>query len=176
MSSTQTKEKRTVLLLNASEEVISFVDWKRAICLLTSGKARKPYNYDSDYEIRTTVGVYKLPRTLVLVEYVRIPYRKIKLTRENVFRRDNYTCQYCGCDLNASNATLDHVKPVSRGGGEFWENLVSSCRKCNTRKGNRTLKEARMEPINKPRVPSCDKFMMTFIDEQTREVWGRWLI
>lgn len=168
--------KKKVLLLNASEEVIAFIDWKKAVCLLFSGKARKPFNYEGEYEIRTTCGVFRLPFAIALVEYVRIPYKKAKLTRENVFRRDKFCCQYCGIGLNASNATLDHVLPVSRGGKDSWENLVASCKKCNTKKSNQTPREARMKLLNEPSLPSNSALVMTIINEETKEIWGRWLL
>ena len=168
--------KRKVLLLNASEEVISFIDWRKAVNLLYTGKARRPFNYEGEYEIRTTCGVFRLPFAIALVEYVRIPYKKAKLTRENVFRRDKFACQYCSCNLNAGNATLDHVLPVSRGGGDSWENLVASCKKCNAKKSNQTPKEAGMKLLIEPCPPSKSALVMTIMNEETKEVWGRWLL
>ena len=169
-------KKRKVLLLNASEEVISFIDWKKAVILLCSGKARKPFNYEGEYQIKTVCGVFKLPFAIMLVEYVHSPHRKAKLTRENIFRRDNFSCQYCGCLLNARNATIDHVLPMSRGGGDSWENMVASCRDCNVRKSNRTPKEARMKMLNNPVSPCGHALVMTILDEETKKVWGRWLV
>jgi len=168
--------KRKVLLLNASEEVISFIDWRKAVTLLYSGKARRPFNYEGEYEIRTSCGVFRLPFAIVLVEYVRIPFKRAKLTRENVFRRDDFCCQYCSCKLNANTATLDHVLPVSRGGGDSWSNLVASCKKCNAKKSDRTPKEANMKLLKEPAPPTRSALVMTFIDEETQEVWGRWLV
>lgn len=169
-------KKKKVLLLNASEEVISFIDWKKAVNLLYSGKARKPFNYNGEYEIRTSCGIFRLPFAIALIEYVRIPYKKARLTRENVFRRDKFLCQYCGCGLNATNATLDHVLPVSRGGKDSWENLVASCKKCNSKKSNRTPKEAGMKTLNNPAPPTNSALVMTIMNEETKEVWGRWLL
>jgi len=179
------KKRRKVLLLNASEEIISIIDWKKAVTLLYSGKARRPFNHSEspngchhsgEYEIRTTCGIFRLPFAIVLIEYVRIPYKKAKLTRENVFRRDQFCCQYCGEKLNSTTSTLDHVIPVSRGGRDTWENLVASCKKCNANKGNQTLKEARMRLMKEPTPPSRSALVMTIMDEETKQIWGRWLV
>lgn len=172
----ESKGKRRVLLLNASEEVISVIDWRKAVTLLYSGKARRPFNYEGEYEILTSCGVFRLPFAIVLVEYVRIPFRRAKLTRENVFRRDEFCCQYCGDKLNSSTATLDHVVPVSRGGGDTWGNLVASCKKCNANKGNQTPKEARMKLLKEPTLPSRNALVMTIMNDKTKEIWGRWLL
>jgi 5-methylcytosine-specific restriction endonuclease McrA len=49
-----------------------------------------------------------------------------------VFRRDGYACLYCGSE---SNLSVDHIFPVSRGGGNDPDNLQTLCRDCNSRKG-----------------------------------------
>lgn len=140
---------RNVVLLNASCEVINVIDWFRAVRLMMSGKAIKSYNCQHLYEIKTTSGVYHLPNSITLIDYVRIPYRKVSLTRKNIFFRDNYTCQYCG-ERNIKKMTLDHVVPRSRNGGNSWENLVTCCKKCNVKKRDRTPEEARMNLLRKP--------------------------
>jgi len=55
--------------------------------------------------------------------------------------------------------TLDHVLPKSRGGPKTWDNIVSSCHKCNEKKGARTPEEAGMKLLKEPRRPKA-----TFID------------
>ena len=54
--------------------------------------------------------------------------------RERILIRDGYLCQYCGNDAN----TVDHVIPISKGGDDQPQNLLSACSKCNYSKGNRT--------------------------------------
>ena len=63
------------------------------------------------------------------------------LTNTQLFRRDGFMCMYCGNHFSARELTRDHVLPVSRGGKDRWENVVSACRPCNHRKGNWTLDE-----------------------------------
>ena len=63
------------------------------------------------------------------------------LTNERLFRRDNYMCMYCGDYLYSCEQTRDHVVPVSRGGADTWENVVTACRDCNHRKADMSLDE-----------------------------------
>ncbi|MEZ4901376.1 MAG: HNH endonuclease [Spirosomataceae bacterium] len=66
------------------------------------------------------------------------------MTRQNIFKRDGHRCVYCGTH---EDLTLDHVLPKSRGGRTSWDNLATACKRCNTRKGDRTPEEAFM-PMN----------------------------
>jgi 5-methylcytosine-specific restriction endonuclease McrA len=77
------------------------------------------------------------------------PPERAPFIRENVFLRDRYSCQYCGDTLPAKHLTLDHVQPLSKGGGHNWENVVTACSPCNNRKGNKTPDGAAM-PLQKP--------------------------
>lgn len=79
------------------------------------------------------------------------PRPQPKLTRGEIFRRDNFTCQYCG--KQAPKLTVDHVVPRYRGGRRTWDNLVTACPRCNVRKGGRTLHEAGMALRRLPRKP-----------------------
>ncbi|MEM7408380.1 MAG: HNH endonuclease [Pseudomonadota bacterium] len=63
------------------------------------------------------------------------------LTNTHLFRRDNNICMYCGESFATRDLTRDHVVPVSRGGKDVWENVVTACRPCNHRKGNWTPEE-----------------------------------
>jgi hypothetical protein len=141
--------KKNVVLLNASCEVINVIEWFKAVKLIMAGKAVKSYNCQHLYEIQTTSGIYHLPNSITLLNYVRIPFKKVSLTRKNIFFRENYTCQYCG-ERNIKKMTLDHVVPRSRNGGNTWENLVTCCRRCNVKKRDRTPEEARMNLLRKP--------------------------
>mgnify|MGYP002507807426 FL=1 len=166
---------RDVLLLNASEEVISVIDWQKAINLLFSGKATKPYNYSHSYSIKTNSGVFELPAAIMLINYVRIPFRKVGLTKKNIIKRDDGICQYCACKLNSKNSTVDHVLPKSRGGINSWTNLVASCHPCNLRKGNRTPSEANMKLLRQPQAPGKDVVHIVLLDQHKNKLWERWL-
>ena len=77
--------------------------------------------------------------------------RDIKISRARIYQRDKYSCVYCG---GIKKLTIDHVIPKSRGGGNTWENMVTCCFDCNSKKGNKTPKEANMILRVKPYEPS----------------------
>ena len=161
---------KKVLLLNASEEVLRLIEWQRAVSLLFSGKAEAPYNYEHYYEIPHTSGVFLLPKAIRLVNYIRVPQPKVYLSRRNIHRRDNHTCQYCGVVIPLGKGTIDHVLPKSRGGGNTWENLVCCCAKCNIKKGDSTPKEAKMPLIRRPEEPRY----LHIGEVELTSVWSRW--
>jgi len=82
----------------------------------------------------------------------RIPYghAHVGLTKHRLFVRDRQTCAYCSNRFSESELTVEHILPVSRGGLHEWTNVVTACRSCNTRKGNRRPEEANMPLIYVP--------------------------
>jgi len=90
------------------------------------------------------------PTVVRLRYYVSVPYRAhAALTRRGVFARDDWTCMYCG----APAENVDHVMPRSRGGAHAWDNVVAACRRCNSRKENRTVAEAGLKLRRRPAAP-----------------------
>lgn len=166
---------RKVLLLNASEETLGIITWRRAVILLAQGKVRRPHSHDEEHEIRTVRGVYRLPTVLVLIQYVKVPYRQTAVTRTNVLKRDGYRCQYCGRTLSSTSGSVDHVLPTSRGGRHQWKNVVASCVRCNGRKDNKTPEEAGMKLRREPFVPSRHFLLIQAIDLETHTTWKRWI-
>lgn len=80
------------------------------------------------------------------------------LTNSLLFSRDQHVCMYCGQDFPSTELSRDHVIPTSRGGRDIWMNCVTACRRCNNRKGNKTLDEANMELLAVPFVPNRYEF------------------
>ncbi len=64
-----------------------------------------------------------------------------KKMRFEVFKRDNFTCQYCGRHAPDVVLECDHIKPVAEGGKNTMLNLVTSCFECNRGKGKRKLSD-----------------------------------
>jgi len=95
----------------------------------------------------------RVPKIIVLGIYDRLPRLEVKFTRRNVFMRDKFTCQYCEKILPETKLNLDHVIPRDKGGKTTWENIVTSCVKCNTRKSNKLPREANMFPATTPFAP-----------------------
>lgn len=76
------------------------------------------------------------------------------LSNTALFARDQHLCLYCGKHFSRQSLTRDHVMPLSRGGRDIWENVVSACFHCNSRKGGRTPQQASMPLLAVPYRPS----------------------
>ena len=103
--------------------------------------------------IHTVSDCFWLPSIIVLTAFDRLPRKEIKFSRENVLQRDDHVCQYCGKRFENRDLNLDHVIPRDKGGMTSWENIVCSCIRCNTKKGNKLPSEAQMAPLRKPVAP-----------------------
>jgi hypothetical protein len=65
-----------------------------------------------------------------------------KRIRFAVFSRDGFACRYCGATSEKVQLVLDHIHPVSKGGTDEPENLVTSCFDCNSGKSDKTIEQA----------------------------------
>jgi 5-methylcytosine-specific restriction endonuclease McrA len=162
-----------VLVLNKNFEPVHLTTARRAFVLLYGGAALaldesgEPYDFalwrvlpvrDDDDVVPTVTGSVRVPRVLHLHHYDRTPRLQVRLTRRNLMVRDAHQCQYCGRKPALRELNIDHVVPRSRGGIDSWENLVTSCKTCNLRKGWRTPDEANMRLARRPFRP---KWTMT---------------
>ncbi len=138
-----------VLVLNANFEPINICNTRRAMGLILSGKANLVMN-GRGY-IHTVTTLFPRPSVIRLGQMIHKPRLRVKLTRREVFRRDNYTCQYCG--RHSSELTVDHVLPKHLGGLHTWTNVVAACPNCNHHKGGRKLDEAHMSLLHTPKEP-----------------------
>lgn len=138
-----------VLVLNASYEPINICGARRALVLVLKGIARTEEEHG--LMLHAQRSRIPMPSVIRLLEYRRIPHQTRALSRKNILLRDRNTCQFCGDALPASELTLDHVVPRSRGGRSSWENLVACCYGCNNRKGDRTPEEAGLKLQRRPR-------------------------
>ncbi len=139
---------RKALVLNATMEPLCVVPARRAIVLVLAAKA--DVVSANGHRFRSERIDMAAPSIIRLRSFVRVPYRRrAALSRRGVFIRDDYTCQYCG--VPAEN--VDHVMPRSRGGAHQWENVVAACRRCNSRKKDRTPAEASMTLARTPFAP-----------------------
>lgn len=162
------------LVLNKSWVPINTTTVRHALILVVNGSARiiQPDTYQAhDFEswcelppidriatIHTPRLALRVPEVIVLVDYNKIPRRRVPFSRRNLHRRDGNSCQYCGHSVRASDMTVDHVVPRSQGGQNSWENCVIACRRCNSAKGNKRLKESGLflqrEPV-RPEWSPC---------------------
>ena len=140
-----------VLLLNATYEPLRVITWQRAICLLTLGKVEVVE--ETDREIRSVSFVIRLPSVVRLLRLIRPRRQAVKFSRQNIYLRDNFRCQYCRVRVSSQELNLDHVIPRSLGGQTTWENIVTCCVPCNVRKGGNTPEAVRMRLISRPVRP-----------------------
>jgi 5-methylcytosine-specific restriction endonuclease McrA len=139
-----------VLVLNASYEPLHVCSIKRAVTLLMHEIAERIE--DGTQLLHSPSTSIIAPSVIRLRRYIKRPPRfHIAFNRRNVFRRDNHTCQFCG--KHGGDLTLDHVIPRSRGGRNSWENIVTACRECNSKKRDRTPSEAKMKLSREPYAP-----------------------
>ncbi len=138
-----------VLVLNANFEPINVCNMRRALALILNGKASLVANGRG--VIHTVARTYPIPSVIRLDNMIKRPRPHLKLTKREILRRDNYTCQYCGQRENF--LTIDHVTPRHMGGQYSWDNLVTACPHCNHRKGGRTLEQAHMHLLRSPTEP-----------------------
>lgn len=138
-----------VLVLNANFEPLNVCSIRRAIGLMITGKASLVLNGRG--EIRTISQIFPRPSIIRLDKMVRRPRPKVRLTKREVLRRDEYTCQYCG--IHTPYLTIDHIIPRRLGGVHSWENLVAACPTCNHRKGGRTPEQVSMHLLQIPLEP-----------------------
>ncbi|MPZ14442.1 MAG: HNH endonuclease [Chloroflexi bacterium] len=140
-----------VLVLNQNYEPLNVCNGRRALVLVDGGKA-EVLEIDG-LVLRSPTRSWRVPSVIRLNHFIRRPRPRVRLTRREVFLRDQYTCQYCG--VQTRELTLDHVVPKHRGGRHIWENLVSACRGCNHRKGGKTIDDARMMLLHLPAEPKA---------------------
>ena len=82
------------------------------------------------------------------------------LNNQTLFKRDDHLCLYCGSQYSKRELTRDHVTPISRGGKDIWQNVVSACKRCNNLKGGKTPEEARMGLLAIPFAPSYAEYIL----------------
>ena len=138
-----------VLVLNANFEPINICNMRRAICLVVLEKASLVLNGRG--KIHTINHLYPRPSVIRLQRMIHRPRPNVKLNRKEIFRRDNFTCQYCG--NRSRHLTIDHIIPRRLGGKYEWTNVVTACYTCNHQKGGRTLNQSSMHLLRQPTVP-----------------------
>lgn len=167
------KKAYDTLVLNKSWVPINIIDWKETMKYLVQDAAQAldadfiPYHFkdwlvystlpavlDDGYHMINTVShKIAVPDIIVLNKYNRLPYREVKFTRQSIFERDRFTCQYCGKRFKRDDLQMEHVIPKAQGGKSTWDNVVAACGPCNAMKRDRTPDEAGMKLIHKPTEP-----------------------
>lgn len=175
-----------VLVLNKSFLPVQITTVRRAFCLLYAGIAKavnsqyETFDFESWRQLSLQVNeegiglvnrMIKVPRVILLIAYDRVPKRRIRFSRHNIFARDKNTCQYCGKKYPTTELNLDHVIPRSQGGITTWENVVCSCHRCNRLKGGQTPEQAGMYLVTAPRRPSWTPPLNVSLKDVIRKEW-----
>lgn len=142
-----------VLILNNDFKILSInplstITWQNALRLQYTDSVII-VDYYENWDVNSALDTFMVPSVIALKEY-RSFNSRVKFTLDNLFLRDNHTCQYCQKKFHARNLTKDHVIPRSRGGPTSWDNIVSCCSPCNHARGD----NEQIQPIRKPRRPS----------------------
>jgi 5-methylcytosine-specific restriction endonuclease McrA len=81
------------------------------------------------------------------------------LSNEALFARDACLCLYCGGHFRGSELSRDHVTPLSHGGNDDWNNVVTACKRCNNHKAGRTPEQAGMKLLAVPFAPTHAEYI-----------------
>ena len=177
------------LVLNSAWKPIKFLPIGTCISTMLRGmgcaihpETFEPMNFETWMErapegqrmIRTSGRPVPAPDVIVLTRYKKVPPLKVGFNRQNLFRRDENNCQYCGVNLPGAKLQVEHVFPRSRGGPTTWTNTVAACSRCNGEKRDRTPKEAGMTLIRKPLPPSWTPGLKV-PQGDTRPLWNQFL-
>jgi|SRR5690606_497971 len=146
------------LALNASFEPLTMLPVRRALRLVIDRKA-EVLEADETRVFRSEYETLPAPLVIRLVRYVHVPRKfRRQVTNTFLFARDRYTCQYCGRHQSELRGraflTRDHVLPLSRGGSNTWDNVLTACSPCNNRKGSHLPHEVGMQPLSTPGEPN----------------------
>lgn len=151
-----------LLSLDASGRILDWMSWQDAACLYARGAVawtlgdpcltiRGGWNRDSARQ--SVVHLHPIIASRGHARPVAIDPSPA-LTNAALFARDSHLCMYCGDQFPRYQLTRDHVVPISRGGRDVWENVVSACLHCNVRKGSRSPGQAGMPLLAVPYRPS----------------------
>ncbi len=157
---------KPVLLLNQNYEPLQICSVRRAFVLVFQGKAELIEKADG-LILRSISKDYPLPSVVRLWHYKNVPQKTVLLSRKNIFSRDSNQCQYCG--TTKGPLTIDHVIPKRHGGEDTWDNLVSACVRCNSKKGHKTPEQVNMLLLKAPSRPT----FITFI-QRNIQISDRW--
>jgi 5-methylcytosine-specific restriction endonuclease McrA len=165
---------RPTLVLNRNWQPVGVATVARTLIKLWNGTARvvDPTDYqlytwqdwsrlepdDGEPFIQTTAFRMRVPEVITMITYDKLPIRSVAFSRRNLFKRDKFSCQYCGCRPGSEELTIDHVIPRSHGGVTSWKNCAVACVDCNAKKADRNPEQAHMPLRKQPVQPKWRPF------------------
>ena len=185
------------LVLNRLWQPVNVVGVERAFSLLSLDHAQVIYAEDESFRVFDSNAWFEfcrdavaskgarvihtvnqsviVPSVLLLRSYDRILLQEMKFNRQNLLERDDHRCQYCGKTFAPKELNMDHVLPKDKGGGTSWENVVTSCIKCNSKKSNRLPREAGMRLLKEPQRPARRPFVSSLYGKPVEKTWEHFL-
>lgn len=186
-----------VLVLNRLWQAVNIIGVKRAFAMLVQEHASVIKTVDGSFQvmsisewieyslanetadgsdsIQTVKYRLRVPKVLLLGRYDKMPTKEVKFNKYSIFERDGYRCQYCGEGFREEQLNLDHVIPRDQGGKTSWENIVTSCIRCNTRKANRMPHQASMHLSVRPTRPKRRPFVHFKVGRDVEPDWKYFL-
>ena len=181
--------QRPTLVLNRNWQPVNVATVTRALVLLWNESARvvDPFDYqlydwedwsklrplDGDRFVQGVRFRLRVPEVITLTDFDRLPATAVTFSRRNIFKRDHFTCQYCGKQPGVEELTLDHVIPRAQSGESRWDNCVLACLDCNHRKADRTPEQAKMRLRKQPIQPTWNPLYAAH--ERRIESWSKFI-
>jgi 5-methylcytosine-specific restriction endonuclease McrA len=161
------------LVLNSDYEPLNICNIRRAVNLVLLGKV--DILHENSFVLHAVSCEFRSPSVIRLKSHIKRPRPELRLSRRSVLARDNYTCQYCG--HTGHDLTVDHLVPRRLQGPTTWDNLVCCCKRCNTKKGDKTLAQVGFTLKQRPHKPHYVPFisLTKFISGVRNEVWRDYL-
>ena len=176
-----TAQRAFCMLFKAVAQVVSLEDGHLGLYSFNSwrevSEAKRLFGGEDDHAdwISTISYDIQVPRIVRLLVYNQYPDRRVSFNRRNLFGRDGNRCQSCGRRHPTTELSLDHVIPLSKGGGNTWTNVVCACTRCNKLKGGRTPAQAHMTLIRKPAEPRFDPLIRLKLRRKKYFSWKQFL-
>jgi 5-methylcytosine-specific restriction endonuclease McrA len=156
-----------VLRTDASGMPLEWINYREAVRLYYTKQVA--YTCGSLlYRVRGGINAYTHCRSVIDVNSIIATYGKNRslhdayvppLTNKTLFNRDGHICLYCGEQFFERELSRDHVRPISSGGTDTWNNVVTACKRCNNHKAGRTPEEAGMQLLAVPFVPTHAEYV-----------------
>lgn len=143
---------------------LSVISWQHAIKLMFLDRITILEHYDN-WQIHSEKLTINVPSVAVTQEYLHFK-KSAKFSRHNLFLRDMYQCQYCLDTFRPGDLTIDHVIPRRHGGKTHWENCVTACHSCNSKKGSKLHIKPNRAPFKPEHYHLINKWKMRSVRVQ----------
>ena len=165
-----TRFDQQILRTDAAGMPLEWVDYRDAVRLHTLGRVLYSCG-NTLYRLHGGINSVSLRRSKVAVSTIiatvgngRLQAKMRRdyhppLSNLTLFQRDDRICLYCGEHFTSGHLSRDHVRPLSQGGPDHWNNVVTACLRCNHHKAGRTPEAAGMQLLAIPFTPTHAEYI-----------------